>query len=96
MSFPHLLHLPPAVYVLAALSGAAGVITWRFRETRSPVTLRKLILPPLGMSTGFFMFLVPETRVPWSWAIVALAVGALLFAYPLERSSTRRGAGTRS
>ena len=85
---PHALHIPPVLYVLASLAGALGVITWRFRETRTPVTVRKLVIPPLGMSTGLFMFVVPDTRVPWSWAAVALAVGAVVFAYPLARSST--------
>jgi membrane protein CcdC involved in cytochrome C biogenesis len=90
---PHLLHIPTPVYVLASLAGAAGVITWRFRETSSPVTVRKLIIPPLGMSTGFFMFVVPETRVPLTWAVIALALGALVFAYPLARSSTLTRSG---
>ncbi len=87
MALAHLTHLPPTVYVLATLLGAGGVIAWRFRETRSPVTIRKLILPPLGMSTGFFMFVVPATRVPWTWAVSAFVVGAGVFAYPLARSS---------
>ena len=89
----HALHIPPVLYALATLAGAAGVITWRFRETRTPVTVRKLLIPPLGMSTGLFMFLVPQTRVPWSWAAAALAVGAGVFAYPLARSSTLTRAG---
>ncbi len=39
------------------------------------------------MSTGLFMFLAPPTRIPWSWAVAALGCGALLFTYPLHRSS---------
>ena len=80
-------NLPPALYVVTSLLGAALVLSWRARETRTPVTVPKIIIPPLGMSTGLFMFLVEETRVPLAWAAVALGVGATLFAWPLSRSS---------
>lgn len=80
--------LPPAVYLLVSLAGAALVLTWRFRETAAPVTVRSLLIPPLAMSTGLFMFIAPQTRVPLSWALVAVAVGALVFSIPLARSST--------
>ena len=74
--------------ILAPLAGGAAVLVWRFRETRTPVTTRKIVLPPLGMATGFFMFLAPEQRIPWSWALTSFAAGALLLAVPLMRSST--------
>ncbi len=84
---PHLATIPPALYALASLAGALGVLTWRVRETQRPVSVAKLIVPPLGMSTGLFMFVAPETRVPWSWALLAVALGALVFAVPLARTS---------
>jgi membrane protein CcdC involved in cytochrome C biogenesis len=65
----------------------AAVLTWRIREGRSPVSLRKIIIPPLGMATGFSMFLVPAFRIPWTWAIVAFLAGAIALAYPLLRTS---------
>jgi membrane protein CcdC involved in cytochrome C biogenesis len=81
------------VTVLASIAGAAAVLAWRVRETRRPVTAVNLLAPPLGMSTGFLMFVVPATRVPLSWALGAFAVGALLFSYPLLHTSrlTRQG-----
>lgn len=79
--------LPPALYVLTSLAGAALVMTWRFRETRKPVTLPGIIAPPLGMSTGLFMFIAPQTRIPAWWGLLALGLGATLFAWPLMRSS---------
>jgi membrane protein CcdC involved in cytochrome C biogenesis len=85
--------LPPALYLLTSLVGAALVLSWRVRETRSPVTVPKLVIPPLGMSTGLLMFLVPETRVPLAWALIALGLGATLFAWPLMRSSRLTRAG---
>ncbi|MFZ5440334.1 MAG: CcdC family protein [Myxococcota bacterium] len=82
------LHLDPALYLLVSLAGAAVVLTWRYRETSAPVTVRSLLAPPLGMSTGLFMFVAPQTRVPLTWALAALVLGALVFSVPLARSST--------
>lgn len=73
--------------IAVPLAGAAGVMAWRLRETRRPVTLRSIVLPPVMMSTGLSMFLVPAFRVPWLWAAGAFAAGALVFAYPLMRST---------
>jgi membrane protein CcdC involved in cytochrome C biogenesis len=86
-------HPPPSLYAAASLAGAAVVLAWRYRETSSPVTLRSLVAPPLGMATGLCMFVAPPMRVPWSWALGAFASGALLFALPLMHSSrlTREG-----
>jgi membrane protein CcdC involved in cytochrome C biogenesis len=77
-----------------SLVGAAAVLGWRMRETRRPVTTAKLIVPPLGMSSGFAMFLFPPTRIPWTWGLLALLAGACLLSYPLSRTSelTREGA----
>lgn len=88
-------HLPPVLLLFITLAGAVVVMSWRFRETSAPVTMRSLVAPPLGMSTGLLMFLEPHMRVPWSWAAVALAVGALVFAVPLARSSTLTRDGDR-
>ncbi len=78
---------------VAAVVGAVVIMLWRVRETRRPVTARKIIIPPLGMSTGLCMFLVPQLRIPLSWALYALASGALVLAYPLIKTSrlTRNG-----
>jgi membrane protein CcdC involved in cytochrome C biogenesis len=64
-------------------AGLIAVTMWRLREARSAVTLRKIVIPPLGMATGFSMFVVPAFRVPWVWAGLAFAMGALALAWPL-------------
>jgi len=85
---PSLLVHPPALLMIAAtLAGAVVMLAWRAREGRRPVTLRSVIIPPLGMSTGLCMFVVPATRVPPTWALAALTLGALVFAIPLIRTS---------
>jgi membrane protein CcdC involved in cytochrome C biogenesis len=77
----HLLSLP------ASIAGAIAVMVWRVRESRTPVSTKKIVIPPLGMATGFSMFVVPMFRVPWTWAAAAFLVGALILSYPLLRTT---------
>jgi membrane protein CcdC involved in cytochrome C biogenesis len=80
--------LPPKeLSLLASLFGACAVLVWRVHEGRSVVTARKILIPPVGMSTGFCMFFAPQCRIPLSWAIGAFFLGATLLAYPLLRTS---------
>ena len=80
--------LPPKeLSLLASLFGACAVLVWRVHEGRSVVTARKILIPPLGMATGFCMFLAPQCRIPWLWALGAFLLGATLFAYPMLHTS---------
>jgi membrane protein CcdC involved in cytochrome C biogenesis len=73
--------------LVSSIVGAAVVMLWRVSETRRPISARKILIPPMGMATGFAMFVVPVFRIPWTWALDAFLLGALVFAYPLLRSS---------
>ena len=64
-----------------------AVLAWRLRETRTAVTERKIVIPPLGMATGFCMFFMPAFRFPFSWALAAFLIGYLVLAYPLMRTT---------
>ena len=77
------MQLPPGSSILVSLAGLVAVTVWRLREARSAVSLRKIIIPPLGMATGFSMFIIPGFRVPWAWAGAAFLIGAIALAYPL-------------
>lgn len=77
-----------ALTLATSIAGGVAVLGWRVRETRRPVSPQSIVIPPLGMSTGFCMFLAPMMRVPWSWAVVAFLVGAFVLWYPLARSSS--------
>jgi membrane protein CcdC involved in cytochrome C biogenesis len=81
------LHPPTWLLVLGTLAGAVVMLMWRAHEGRRAVTPRSILIPPLGMATGFSMFAVPATRVPVMWAIAALVLGAVVFAIPLVRTS---------
>jgi len=73
--------------LVSSIAGAIAVMVWRVRESRTAVTARKIVIPPLGMATGFCMFFAPAFRVPWTWAGVAFLGGAVGLAYPLLRTS---------
>jgi membrane protein CcdC involved in cytochrome C biogenesis len=75
--------LPSGASIFVSLTGMAAVIAWRLRETRSAVSFRKIVIPPLGMATGFCMFFIPAFRIPWAWAGLAFVIGAVALAYPL-------------
>ena len=79
--------LHPWMSAAVAVLGFFGVLAWRIREGRTAVTIRKIVIPPLGMATGFSMFVVPMFRVPWTWALVAFLLGAIVLAIPLIRTS---------
>jgi membrane protein CcdC involved in cytochrome C biogenesis len=79
--------------LIGSLVGGTAVLVWRIRETQRPVTAAKILIPPLGMTTGFCMFLAPQTRVPFTWGLAAFLIGAVFFSYPLVHTSalTRSG-----
>src|SRR5580698_945457 len=69
--------------IFVSLAGLLAVTMWRLREARSAVSLKKIVIPPLGMATGFSMFVVPAFRIPWAWAGLAFLIGAAALAWPL-------------
>lgn len=68
---------------IGAFGMAIMAIFIRLRAGNKPVTVKKILIPPLGMSTGFLMFVLPATRISWSWAAAAFLAGACVFAIPL-------------
>lgn len=72
---------------VAPVVGGGAILAWRMRETRVPVTPKSILIPPVAMSTGASMFLVPMARVPWSWAVGAFLAGFLVLSLPLVHSS---------
>lgn len=74
--------LTSVIIIVMALS----VIFIRLKASKKPTNARKILIPPLGMSTGFLMFIAPQTRIPLSYALIAFAVG-MLFSMPLISTS---------
>ncbi|HLY43863.1 MAG TPA: cytochrome c biogenesis protein CcdC [Terracidiphilus sp.] len=87
------MHLSPGAYGVGSIAGLLVIMVWRVREGRTAVTAKKLLMPPLGMATGFSMFFVRACRIPWTWGLASFAIGAILFAYPLLLTSSLRRDG---
>lgn len=87
------MHISPGFSIVSTLAGFAAVMVWRVREGRTAVTPRKILIPPMGMATGFSMFFVPVFRVPILWALISFLLGAVLLAWPLLRTSRLQRVG---
>ncbi|WP_227395445.1 CcdC family protein [Jeotgalibacillus aurantiacus] len=71
---------------IAAVIMGSAVLAIRMKASKKPVTAKKIILPPLFMSTGALMFIFPYFRVTPVEAAEAIAVG-LLFSIVLIKTS---------
>ncbi|RWZ60393.1 cytochrome c biogenesis protein CcdC [Halobacillus fulvus] len=71
---------------VAAACMAVGMIFVRMRAAKKPASVKKIILPPMFMSTGALMFVFPVFRVGWSQVAEALLVG-IIFSIFLIRTS---------
>lgn len=82
--------LPIDLHLLAMfgfICFAITVILIRIQATKKPTSAKKILIPPLGMSTGFLMFLYPPARIPWEWAVIAFIAGGILLSIPLIKTS---------
>jgi membrane protein CcdC involved in cytochrome C biogenesis len=79
----HLHTIATVVFIIVALS----VIVIRIKASAKPTNAKKILIPPLGMGTGFLMFLLPPMQLTWSWAGISFLCGALLFSVPLIKTS---------
>lgn len=77
-------------YVLASTVGAIGMAIFvtfmRMKAAKKPASAKKIILPPIFMSTGALMFIFPMFRVHFLQIIEALTVG-MLFSILLIKTS---------
>src|SRR5690625_3855537 len=65
---------------------ATTMILVRMRASEKPASIKKIILPPLFMSTGALMFLFPMFRLQFSDVLEALLVG-IFFSFFLIKFS---------
>lgn len=74
------------ISMIVALLMATSMIFIRMRAARKPISFRKIIAPPFFMSTGFLMFVLPDTITSLSYDLIAFCVG-VLFSIPLILTS---------
>lgn len=65
---------------------AVTMIFIRLKASKQPASVKKIILPPLFMSTGALMFVFPEFQVKWVQVVEAFSVG-VIFSFFLIKSS---------
>jgi len=71
---------------IGAVFMAVFALFVRMKAAKKPVSAKKIILPPVFMSTGAFMFILPMFRVAPIQIIEALSVG-MLFSILLIKTS---------
>lgn len=76
------------IYVSTGIALVMAIIAFKFRikETQRPVNAKSLILPPVFMSTGAFMFVFPPFRITGYEFLEAVTVG-MLFSILLIKTS---------
>ncbi|RNB91189.1 cytochrome c biogenesis protein CcdC [Brevibacillus fluminis] len=74
------------ISMIVALLMATSMIFIRMRAARKPISFRKIIAPPFFMSTGFLMFVLPDTTTSISYDLIAFCVG-VIFSIPLILTS---------
>lgn len=77
-----MIYFSTAIGIIMALI----VLTIRMKASKKPVSAKKIILPPIFMSTGALMFIHPMFRVTPLEIVEALSVG-LLFSILLIKTS---------
>ncbi|MBP1931618.1 CcdC family protein [Ammoniphilus resinae] len=71
---------------IGAFVMALVVIYVRNKKSKEPTSIKKILLPPVFMSTGSIMFLYPPMQVHVLYAIESLIVG-MIFSIPLILTS---------
>ncbi|AIK37654.1 cytochrome c biogenesis protein CcdC [Bacillus pseudomycoides] len=71
---------------IIALCMAVGMMFLRLKSAKKPITLKKIILPPIFMSTGASMYFLPEFRLTTTEILEAVIVG-LFFSIFLIKTS---------
>lgn len=62
---------------IAAAFMAVAMIFVRLRGAKKPASVKKILLPPLFMSTGALMFIFPVFHISWSQFLEAIIVGMI-------------------
>lgn len=71
---------------IIAAGMAVAMIFVRLKASKKPATVKKIVLPPIFMSTGALMFIFPVFHIAWTQVLEAFLVG-MLFSILLIKSS---------
>src|SRR5690625_899472 len=65
---------------------AMAMIMVRLKAAKKPTNAKRIILPPLFMSTGALMFLFPVFHITWLQFLEAIAVGVICSLFLIKTS----------
>ncbi|WP_010649142.1 CcdC family protein [Oceanobacillus massiliensis] len=71
--------------IIAACMASAMIVV-RLRASKKPASVKKIILPPVFMSTGALMFVFPEFHVAWIQVLEAFLVGMFFSLFLIKAS----------
>lgn len=71
---------------VVAVIMASFMIVVRLKMTKRPTSVKRIILPPLFMSTGALMFLFPVFQISWYQVFESFILG-VIFSFLLIKSS---------
>ncbi|MBC8931149.1 DUF1453 family protein, partial [Escherichia coli] len=63
------------ISIIITLVFGAGIIMIRMKASKRPASVKGIIIPPIMMSTGALMFVIPFFRVSWVDILEAIAMG---------------------
>ncbi|WP_043929824.1 CcdC family protein [Bacillus sp. EB01] len=72
---------------VVALGMATMAMFVRMKAAKKPATALKIIIPPIGMSTGALMYIVPEFRLTGLEIVEAVVIG-MIFSILLIKTSS--------
>lgn len=78
---------------VVAFMMAITMIFVRLRASKKPATVKKIILPPLFMSTGAFMFFFPEFQLTLQEVMEAFVLGVFLSVFLIKTSTFEKKSG---
>ena len=65
----------------------------RVKASEKPTNAKKILIPPLAMTTGMLQFLVPAFRLSWLEVTEALAVGLIFSLFLIKTSNFEKRDG---
>ncbi|TMN23658.1 CcdC family protein [Lentibacillus cibarius] len=65
---------------------AVTMIFVRLKASKKPASVKKILLPPIFMSTGALMFLFPVFQVSWMEVVEAVLVGMVFSIFLIKTS----------
>lgn len=61
-------------------------IVVRLKAAKKPASVKKIILPPIMMATGSWMFIIPAFRIEWIQALEAFLIGMICSVFLIKTS----------